>query len=81
MIHKTLTIVSLFIISTGLALAESNTDQPAVNMSVSPGLGLMPMDSNCATVKDCVCYEVCNDVCRIVNSEKVCDESCNTICE
>jgi hypothetical protein len=39
------------------------------------------INADCSTVRECVCQEVCNDTCRIVNGQQVCDESCKTICE
>ncbi|MCM2322817.1 MAG: hypothetical protein NDJ90_06110 [Oligoflexia bacterium] len=66
---KKLMIVSLMGLTSSVALAQA-------------GNGVFErIQANCSSVKECACQEICNDVCRIVNGEQVCDESCKTVCE
>ena len=65
-------IVSVFYISIGSAMANGNANTEN---------GIININADCKTLNECVCQELCYDVCRIVNGESVCDESCKTICE
>lgn len=40
---------------------------------------LRPTD-DCSSIRECLCVEACESVCRIVNGEQVCERSCETIC-